>query len=154
MKVILTADVAKLGNRGAVVEVAEGYARNYLFPRGLAMEATSGRMKELGREKQRQQEKKDQVLAQARHQADRIDGAVVQVTTRAGDQGKLFGSVTNKEIAQAIKSTFQINIDKRKIDLEEPIKALGNYEVVLKLHPEVRARLRVQVIAEGSQSNG
>jgi large subunit ribosomal protein L9 len=154
MKVILTADVAKLGNRGAVVEVAEGYARNYLFPRGLAMEATSGRMKELSREEQRRQEKKNQVLAQARHQAGRINGATVQVTTRAGDQGKLFGSVTNKEIARAIKSTFQINIDKRKIDLEEPIKALGNYEVILKLHPEVQARLRVQVIAEGSQSNG
>ncbi|CEP68961.1 Ribosomal protein L9, bacteria/chloroplast [Moorella glycerini] len=150
MKVILTADVPKLGNRGAVVEVAEGYARNYLLPRGLAVEATAGRIKELNREKKRQEEKKSQELAQARRQAGQLNGALVQVTTRAGDKGKLFGSVTNKEIAQAIKNTFHLDIDRRKIDLKEPIKALGNYEVTLKLHPEVQARLRVQVVAEGS----
>ncbi|KYH33918.1 50S ribosomal protein L9 [Neomoorella mulderi] len=150
MKVILTADVPKLGNRGAVVEVAEGYARNYLLPRGLAVEATAGRMKELNREKKRQEEKKSQELEQARRQAGQLNGALVQVTTRAGDKGKLFGSVTNKEIAQAIKNTFHLDIDRRKIDLKEPIKALGNYEVTLKLHPEVQARLRVQVVAEGS----
>jgi large subunit ribosomal protein L9 len=150
MKVILVADVPKLGNRGTVVEVAEGYARNYLLPRGLAVEATAGRMKELNREKKRQEEKKSQELEQARRQAGLLNGAVVQVTTRAGDKGKLFGSVTNKEIAQAIKNTFHVDIDRRKIDLKEPIKALGSYEVTLKLHPEIQARLRVQVVAEGS----
>ncbi|WP_258360648.1 50S ribosomal protein L9 [Moorella sulfitireducens (nom. illeg.)] len=150
MKVILVTDVPKLGNRGAVVEVAEGYARNYLLPRGLAVEATAGRIKELNLEKKRQEEKKSQELQQARRQAGLLNGAVVKVSTRAGDKGKLFGSITNKEIAQAIKNTFHVDIDRRKIDLKEPIRALGSYEVTLKLHPEIQARLQVQVVAEGS----
>ncbi|MDN5361677.1 MAG: large subunit ribosomal protein [Moorella sp. (in: firmicutes)] len=150
MKVILTADVAKLGQRGSLVEVSEGYARNYLLPRGLAMEATAGRMKELDQEKKRREKKESQELENARRQAARLDGAVVKVTTRAGEMGKLFGSVTNKEIAEAIKNTFHITLDRRKIDLKEPIKALGGYEVTLKLHPTVQARLQVQVVAEES----
>ncbi|AKX92961.1 50S ribosomal protein L9 [Neomoorella thermoacetica] len=150
MKVILTADVAKLGNRGTLVEVSEGYARNYLLPRGLAVEATAGRLKELDLEKKRREKKENQELENARRQAARLDGAVVKITTRAGETGKLFGSVTNKEIAEAIKNTFQISLDRRKIDLKEPIKALGSYEVTLKLHPTVQAHLRVQVVAEGS----
>ncbi|OIQ59243.1 50S ribosomal protein L9 [Moorella thermoacetica] len=150
MKVILTADVAKLGNRGTLVEVSEGYARNYLLPRGLAVEATAGRLKELDLEKKRREKKENQELENARHQAARLDGGVVKITTRAGETGKLFGSVTNKEIAEAIKNTFQISLDRRKIDLKEPIKALGSYEVTLKLHPTVQAHLLVQVVAEGS----
>ncbi|OIQ10317.1 50S ribosomal protein L9 [Neomoorella thermoacetica] len=150
MKVILTADVAKLGNRGTLVEVSEGYARNYLLPRGLAVEATAGRLKELDLEKKRREKKENQELENARRQAARLDGAVVKIATRAGETGKLFGSVTNKEIAEAIKNTFQISLDRRKIDLKEPIKALGSYEVTLKLHPTVQAHLRVQVVAEGS----
>ncbi|MDN5345294.1 MAG: large subunit ribosomal protein [Clostridia bacterium] len=150
MKVILTADVAKLGNRGALVDVAEGYARNYLLPRGLAVEATSGRIKELTREKRRQEAKKSQELEQARRQAGQLNGAMVRIATRSGEQGKLFGSVTNKEIAQAIKNSFHLDIDRRKIDLKEPIKALGSYQVTLRLHPEVQAHLQVQVVAEGS----
>lgn len=150
MKVVLIADVPKLGNRGTVVEVAEGYARNYLLPRGLAVEATAGRLKELNLEKKRQEAKKSQELEQARRLRQLLDGAAVKVTTRAGEKGKLFGSVTNKEIAQAIKNTFHADVDRRKIELKEPIKALGSYEVILKLHPEIQARLRVQVVAEGS----
>ena len=150
MKVILTADVAKLGQRGTLVEVSEGYARNYLLPRGLAVEATAGRMKELDQEKKRREKRESQELENARRQAARLNSAVVKVTTRAGEMGKLFGSVTNKEIAEAIKNTFHIALDRRKIDLKEPIKALGSYEVTLKLHPAVQARLQVQVVAEES----
>lgn len=150
MKVILTADVAKLGDRGSLVEVSEGYARNYLLPRGLAVEATTGRLKELELEKKRREKRESQELENARRQAARLDGALVKITTRAGETGKLFGSVTNKEIAEAIKNTFQISLDRRKIDLKEPIKALGSYEVTLKLHSTVQAHLRVQVVAEGS----
>lgn len=149
MRVILTRDIPKLGNRGTVLEVAEGYARNYLIPRGLAVEATSGRLKELSQAKQRQDLKKQHELQEARRIARRLDGATVKVFTRAGETGKLFGSVTNKELAQSIKNTFQVEVERRKIELKEPIKALGSYQVTIRLHPEVQARLQVEVVPEG-----
>ncbi|NLW07587.1 MAG: 50S ribosomal protein L9 [Clostridia bacterium] len=150
MRVILKVDVPKLGEKGTVIEVAEGYARNYLIPRGLAVEATSGRMKELKQQKQQLDNKKKHELEEARRIAKRLEGAVLKVATRAGEKGKLFGSVTNKELAQSIKDTFQIEVERRKIELKEPIKALGNYEVNIKLHPEVQIGLQVQVVPEGS----
>jgi len=149
LRVILTSDIPKLGNRGTVLEVAEGYARNYLIPRGLAVEATSGRLKELSQEKQRQDQKKKHELEEARRIARRLDEATVKVPTRAGETGKLFGSVTNKELAQSIKDTFQIEVERRKIELKEPIKALGSYQVTIRLHPEVQVRLQVEVVPEG-----
>jgi len=150
VKVILTTDVPKLGNNGDVVEVAEGYARNYLLPRGLAVEATSGQMKELNRKKKLQEQREKHEQQAAKRLAGILEGATVRVETRAGEKGKLFGSVTNKEIAQSIKNTFQIEIERRKIDLKEPIKALGDYDVVIKLHPTVHASVKVQVVPEGS----
>lgn len=148
MKVILARDIPKLGNRGAVVEVAEGYARNYLIPRGLAVEATDGRLKELSNEKRRQDQKQKQELEDAKRLAARLEGKTVEVITRAGEKGKLFGSVTNKELSQSIKNSFHIDVDRRKIDVKEPIKALGNYEITIRLHPEVHTRLHVKVIPE------
>jgi large subunit ribosomal protein L9 len=149
MRVILQLDVPKLGKRGTVLEVAEGYARNYLIPRGMAIEATGGRMKELSREKQRQDNKKKHELEEARRIARRLEGAVLVIPTRAGGTGKLFGSVTNKELAQSIKDTFHLQVERRKIELKEPIKALGTYEVIIRLHPEVQVGLQVQVVPEG-----
>lgn len=150
MKVILTADVPKLGKRGTVVEVSDGYARNYLIPRNLAVIATEARLEELGREKEREEKRKQKELEEAKKLAQRLEGCTVIVTARAGEGGKLFGSVTNKEIAQAIENTFHIKIDRRKIELEEPIKILGSYPVLMRLHPEVHAKVRVEVVAERS----
>ncbi|MDK2820603.1 MAG: large subunit ribosomal protein [Clostridia bacterium] len=150
MKVILTQDVPKLGNRGAVVEVAEGHARNYLIPKGLAIEATKGRIKELNQQKKRQEQKQQKELEMAKRQAELLEGKTIKIITRAGKAGKLFGSVTNKEIAKEIKNTFHIEVDRRKIEVKDPIKALGSYEVMVKLHPTVQVCLVVQVVAEGS----
>ncbi len=150
MRIILTQDVPKLGNQGEVVEVAGGYARNYLIPRGLAVEATGGRLKELNRSKKYQQQKEEQELEKNKRIAEQLQGEAVEVYTRAGETGKLFGSVTNKEIAQAIEKSFKIEIERRKIELEEPIRSLGDYAVNIKLHPEVQARMQVKVVAEGN----
>lgn len=150
MKVILTADVPKLGKKGSVVEVSDGYARNYLLPRNLAVLATEGRLEELDREKEREEKRKQRELEEAKKLAQRLAGSSVKVAVRAGEAGKLFGSVTNKEIAQAIESTFHIKIDRRKIELEEPIKILGSYSVAVRLHPEVQVKLGVQVVPERS----
>ncbi|MDN5348400.1 MAG: large subunit ribosomal protein [Clostridia bacterium] len=152
MEVILLADVANLGSRGQVVQVADGYARNYLFPRGLAVPATAGRLKELNREQELKKQKERQAHTEAEKLARRLERAVVTVSSRAGEGGKLFGSVTNKEISQAIKESFQVDIDRRKIELEGPIKALGTYPAVLKLHPQVQAHIRVQVVAENEKN--
>ncbi|SMC00023.1 LSU ribosomal protein L9P [Thermanaeromonas toyohensis ToBE] len=148
MKVILLEDVPKLGKRGSVVEVADGYARNYLLPRKLAVTATEERLEELHREKDREAKKKQKELEEARRLARILEGSTITVVARAGEGGKLFGSVTNKEIAQAIENTFHISIDRRKIELEEPLKLLGSYPVILRLHPEVQARITVEVVTE------
>ncbi|MCG0277652.1 MAG: 50S ribosomal protein L9 [Thermanaeromonas sp.] len=148
MKVILLEDVPKLGKRGSVVEVADGYARNYLLPRKLAVLATEERLEELNREKAREARKKQKELEEARKLARTLEGSTITLVARAGEGGKLFGSITNKEIAQAIENTFHISIDRRKIELEEPLKVLGSYPVILRLHPEVQARITVEVVTE------
>lgn len=148
MKVILVEDVPKLGKRGSVVEVADGYARNYLLPRKLAVLATEERLEELNREKAREERKKQKELEEARKLARILEGSTITLVARAGEGGKLFGSITNKEIAQAIENTFHISIDRRKIELEEPLKVLGSYPVILRLHPEVQAKITVEVVTE------
>ncbi|HBT48066.1 MAG TPA: 50S ribosomal protein L9 [Peptococcaceae bacterium] len=150
MKVILTGDVPKLGAKGSVVEVSDGYARNYLFPRQLAVPATKGRLEELSRVKAQEEKKRQKEKEEAQRIARQLEGAAVTITARTGEGGKLFGSVTNKEIAQEIENAFHIKVDRRKIELEEPIKMLGSYPVVLRLHPEVQAKVMVQVVAERS----
>ncbi|MGI9951648.1 50S ribosomal protein L9 [Moorellaceae bacterium AZ2] len=150
MKVILTADVPKLGAKGSVVEVSDGYARNYLFPRHLAVPATEGRLEELSRARAQEERKKQKEREEAQKVARQLEGTTVTVKARSGEGGKLFGSVTNKEIAQEIENTFHIKVDRRKIELEEPIRMLGSYPVVLRLHPEVQAKVLVQVVAERS----
>ncbi|GFN22902.1 50S ribosomal protein L9 [Thermanaeromonas sp. C210] len=150
MKVILTTDVPKLGAKGSVVEVSDGYARNYLFPRQLAVPATKGRLEELSRVKAQEEIKRQKEREEAQRVARQLEGSTVTVTARAGEGGKLFGSVTNKEIALEIENTFHIKVDRRKIELEEPIRMLGSYPVVLRLHPEVQAKVLVQVVAERS----
>jgi len=148
MKVILRQDVKSLGKKGAVVEVSDGYARNYLFPRGMAAEATAGAMKERELHQKTLDLKKDQELRQAKALADKLSGITVRITSKAGEGGKLFGSVTSKEIAEQLASRHGIQVDKRKIELKEPIKSIGSYPVTVKVHAEVPpVQLTVQVSA-------
>lgn len=146
MKVILLEDVKKLGKKGDLIDVADGYARNYLFPRNLAREATEGSIKQLKQEKAALENKKKKELQQAKELAAKLSKTTVTLKVKSGDQGKLFGSVTSKDISKALKEQHKIEVDRRKIELPEPIKSLGSYEVDVKLAPEVDAKLNVKIV--------
>lgn len=145
MKVILTQDVKNLGRKGAAVEVAEGYARNFLIPRGLATLATSGALKSVQVEKQRQETKVQRALESARGQAEQLAGRTVTVKAKAGEANRLFGSVTAQDVADAIRRELGIAVDKRKVELSEPIKTLGSHAVTVRLHPAAVTELTVVV---------
>ncbi|HMK61913.1 MAG TPA: 50S ribosomal protein L9 [Dissulfurispiraceae bacterium] len=147
MKVILKSDVKDLGNMGEVVNVKDGFARNFLMPQGLAAEASSKNLKAFEHEKRKIQEMAKKVKAGAADLAERIAAAKVTINAKAGEEDKLFGSVTSMDIADALK-TAGIEVDKKKIILDEPIKRLGDYAVTIKLHAEVLAKLNVQVVPE------
>lgn len=146
MKVILLGDVASLGRKGDIVDVAEGYARNFLLPRSLAQEASRGALAVLGEQKKAVEKREAQVLAEARELANRIEGAKLAVTARAGGNGKLFGAVTNADVAAAITAAVSAPIDKHKIEIKSQIKSLGSYPVEVKLHKSVVARATVDVV--------
>lgn len=152
MKVILLEEVKGLGVRGDIARVADGYGRNYLLPRGLAVEATPGNLKRLQAEKQRQAALKEKQAKEAEQVAAELNGLQIVVPSRAGEGGKLFGSVTNKEISDAIHKKTGLAVDKRRIELTEPIKAIGSYNLTVRLHPEVSASLTVVVTDEESQA--
>lgn len=148
MKVILKQDVPRLGKQGDVVNVNDGYARNFLFPRQLAQEATAGSLKEVERQRKLQAAKEQRAEEEARALAQRLTGSKVVVTARSGEGGRLFGSITNQDIAAAIKKQLKLTVDKRKIELKEPIKALGEYNVTLRLYTDVTSEIKVQVVPE------
>ncbi len=148
MKVILTQNVKNLGEKGEVVKVADGYARNYLIPKGLAEEATDSRLKNLKQKQKAKARKKEKELEKAREKAKELDGRVVIIKTKAGERGKLFGSVTSKDVAEAVKKEFGLDVDKRKIELEDPIKSLGRYPVGIRLYPDVTAEIIIAVEEE------
>ncbi|HQA60256.1 MAG: 50S ribosomal protein L9 [Tepidanaerobacteraceae bacterium] len=146
MKVILLEDVKKLGKKGDLIEVADGYARNYLLPRNLAREATEGGIKQLKQEKAALENKKRKERQQAQALAAKLSEMTVTLKVKSGEQGKLFGSVTSKDISEALKEQHDIEVDRRKIELQEPIKSLGNYEVDIKLAPGIDAKLKVKIV--------
>lgn len=148
MKVILVDDVKKLGKKGDVVNVADGYARNFLIPRGLAVEATPGRMKELQKQKEKESELRAQEEKQARELAGKLENIKVTIPVKVGEAGKLFGAVSNKDIVEVLNKKHNIKLDKKKVILKEPIKSLGTYPVTIKLHPKVQAKLDVTVVEE------
>jgi large subunit ribosomal protein L9 len=145
MKVILIDEVRGLGGRGDVVTVRDGYARNYLLPKQLAREATSGNLKAAEMERKKWASLTEQEKDAARRAAERLEGVTVIVHKRVGETGTLFGSVTAAEVADALASR-DIEIDKRRIELGQTIKSLGSHEVDVHLHREVTARMRVQVV--------
>lgn len=148
MKVILDVDVHGLGRRGDVVEVSEGYARNYLFPRRLAREASAGALRAVRHLAEAKQKKADREQEQARRHAELLQGRLVTVRARAGEAGRLFGSVTGRDVADAVEAQFGFTIDRRRVVLEEPIKTVGTYAVRIHLHPGIDATVQVRVIPE------
>lgn len=147
MEIILRQAVDKLGHPGDVVKVSPGYARNFLLPRGFAYEATPGNRKRIALEKERLEAAESDRRGQAQALADRLEQVSLTFSARVGDEGKLFGSVTSADIAQQLEAQG-IHIEKRLIDLHEPIKALGVYRVPVKLHADVKPELKVWVIKQ------
>ena len=148
MIVILNKDVKGTGKAGDVVKVSDGYARNMLIPKGLATEATQGNIRHLEKQKAIAAEKKAEEKAAAKKQAEKIGKLTVTIKTKAGDGGKIFGSITSKDIAEGLKSQYGIEVDKKKIQLSSPIKQTGEMSVDIKLYSEVSAELKVKVEAE------
>jgi large subunit ribosomal protein L9 len=150
MEVILKEDVAKLGARGEVVKVAEGYGRNFLLPRKLAIEATSGNKKVIEQMKAAAVRRSAKEKAQAEELAKQFDGLSVSFQRRSGEHDQLFGSVTSSDIAEALeKKSFQI--DRRKVQLHEPLRTLGEFTVPVKLHKDVTAHLKVVIEKEAAE---
>ena len=147
MKLILLADVTALGKKGDVVDVAEGYARNYLVPRKLGIEADKGALAKLGSQQQAQRRREDMALSDAKELAKRLETAKVAVKAKAGGNGRLFGTVTNADVATAIAESLDVAIDKHKIELITSIKALGSYPVEIRLHKNVTAKATVDVVS-------
>jgi len=145
MIVILLKDVKGTGKAGEVVKVSDGYARNMLLPKGLAKEATEGNVRNLEKQKAIAAEKKEAQKEAAQKQAEEMSKITVIVKSKGGENGKLFGSITSKDIADALEKQEGIKVDKKKIDLAAPIKQTGDIEVTVKLFPEVSAKLKVTV---------
>jgi large subunit ribosomal protein L9 len=147
MKIILQKPIETLGQAGEVVQVADGYARNYLFPRGLAMPATRGALRHAERVKAQHQQRMEQGKAEAQALSDRLGRSPVRIEAQAGEEGKLFGSITGQHIAEQVAEQLGENVDHRDIRLEEPIRSLGAHTVSVHLHPEVDATVTVDVVA-------
>lgn len=148
MKVILRDHVTNLGERGEIVNVARGYARNYLVPKGLAFEATPGNIRTIELQKKVWEAREVKVVEEAQAFADRLSAVELSVTKKAGESETLYGSVTNAEIAELL-SAKGIEIDRRKIHLEEPIKSVGEFTIPVKIHPKVTAEIKLKVAPEG-----
>lgn len=146
-KIILQEDVEDLGEAGDVVDVKPGYARNYLFPQGFAVQASEGNLKQMREERRRKQEAADRVRQRAEDLAEDLAGHTITFNVRAADEGKLFGSVTAADIAERLQEDGR-NVEKDVVDLEEPIKELGVYNIPLELHSDVRPEVKVWVVAE------
>jgi large subunit ribosomal protein L9 len=149
LKVILRQDVADLGQSGDIVTVKPGYARNFLLPRGMAFEATNANIKQLEEEKKRGEARSKQQYLEARRRSSQLESVSLTFHANAGDEGKLFGSITSADIAERLKEqNLDFEIDKRDIEIDEPIKALGVYNIPVRLHTEVKPEIKVWVIKQ------
>jgi large subunit ribosomal protein L9 len=149
MRIILRSDVDKVGKKGDVCEVADGFARNYLVPKGLAMAASDGALQQAQamRRSRDVKDAKDRESAEA--VARQLVPAVIRIPAKAGTEGRLFGSVTSAEVASAVEAQTGIAIDRRRLHLDEPIKTLGSHEVPVKLHADVEFRVTLEVVPDG-----
>jgi large subunit ribosomal protein L9 len=147
MKIVLREDVDTLGKKGEVVDVADGYARNYLVPRGLALKASRGSQKQADAMRRNREVRDSREREAAQALASQFEGRTIAIKARAGAEGKLFGSVTAIDIAEAVHKQTGAEIDRRRIDLDEPLKELGGVDLQVRLHPDVVANLHVEVEA-------
>lgn len=145
MKVILLEDVKSLGKKGQIVEVSDGYARNFVLPKKLGIEATGKNMNDLKLQKANEEKVAKEQLDAAKDFAAELEKKEVVLSIKTGEGGKTFGSISTKEIAEAAKTQCNMEIDRKKIQLPEPIKSLGAYEVSVKLHPKVTGKLKIKV---------
>jgi large subunit ribosomal protein L9 len=148
MKVVLLADVKGHGKKGDLVEASDGYARNFLLPKGLAKEATKGVLNEVKGKSDAAAYHKEQEKIAAKETAEKIDGAKVVIKSKAGENGKLFGKVTNQNVADAMKYQLHVVIDKRKIVMPDGIKTIGSHEVEIKIYHEISAKITVETVSE------
>ena len=145
MKIILLEDVKSVGKKGELVELKEGYARNFIIPKKLGVEATDANMNTLKLQKRNEEKVAKEQLEAAQAMAAEIEKMTVKLELKAGEGGKIFGSVSSKEIAKAVTDQYGKKIDKKKLQLADTIKTVGMHEVTVKLHPKVSAKLKVQV---------
>ena len=148
MIVILKQDVPGTGRAGEVVKVSDGFARNMLIPKGIALEATEGNIRSLEKQQALQKKKAAENKAHAEAQAEDLKTKKLVVKAKAGEGGRLFGAITGKDISDALKEQLGYDVDKKKIELESPIKNIGTYTATLKLYPEVKGTIKVEVEAE------
>lgn len=148
MKVILLQDVKSLGKKGEIVNVNDGYARNFILPKKMGVEATGRNLNDLKLQKNNEKKVAEEQLASAKALAEKLGQGKVELTIKVGEGGRAFGSVSSKEIAAAVKEQMGLDVDKKKIQLKETIKSLGTHNVPVKLHPEVTAELKVVVKEE------
>ncbi|HYG59908.1 MAG TPA: 50S ribosomal protein L9 [Symbiobacteriaceae bacterium] len=146
MKVILKAEVKGTGKKGQTVEVSDGYARNFLFPRGLAIEASSGALRSLEEEEKAKIRRQERIVNDLKELRDKLDGKTIKLPGRCGEGGRLFGSITNKDIADAISRFLGKDFDRKFVEITAPIKALGTYQVNLKFGQNVTGTLNVEIV--------
>jgi large subunit ribosomal protein L9 len=147
MKVILLADIKGVGKKGEVINASDGYARNFLFPRKLAQEATEVNLSVLNQKKETERRKKLAEIEEAQKQADELKGKEVKISAKCGENGRLFGSITNKDVADALNAQYKLNIDKKRL-VVDAIRQLGTYEVEVKLYPEVSTKIKVVIVEQ------
>ena len=145
MKVVLLKDVKNIGKRDEIVNVSDGYARNFLFPQRLAAEATAGTLKEISKKRAAQDAREAEQLAEAQAKAAALKGKVIELAIKCGSQGRLYGSVTAAEVAEALEKQHSVSVDRRKIDLGDPIKEIGDREISIRLHPGVSTTMKLRV---------
>ena len=148
MKLILVTDVEGLGFRGDLVEVKDGYANNYLIPKGLAIRSSKGKAKEATQQAKEKMAKSDRELKRAEETAQTISGHTFEVSAKAGEEGKLFGTITSKDVAGLLETELKIEVDRKKIHMDEHIKTAGFHEARIKLHPQVEAIVHLKVMPE------
>lgn len=147
MKVILLEDVKGTGAKDEIINVSDGFARNFLFPRKWAMEATPGALKDIQRKREAEAKKEAAEKAEAQAKAHLLHGKVIQLTARCGEKGRLYGSITAQEIADALSQQHGVNVDKRRIELKEPIRQVGDADVTVWIYPGITTTMKVHVSA-------
>lgn len=145
MQIILTQDVKALGKKGEMVNVSDGYARNFILPKKLGLEATAKNLNDLKLQKTAEEKRVKEILEEARVLAKELESKTLEMKIKTGEGGRTFGSISSKEIAQELKTQCNLDIDKKKLQINDSIKTLGTHTVAVKLHPQVTAELKVKV---------